>query len=443
MRSESSDTPKSSSATKAAIKYHLRLGLALCLLLVAGVGGWAATARLGGAIIAPAAVVVETDVKKVQHQLGGIVAELKVRNGDRVKAGDLLIRLDATLTGASLSMVEKTLDELMGRRARLLAEREGAKTIDFPRDLVARARPGTDAERILAGQRRLLEARKAARFGQEAQLEEQIAQLRQQVVGLEAQRHAKAQEISFIREELRGLESLRKKKLLPLNRVTALRREATRLEGEKGQIISNIAQAKGKMAETRLKIIQVAQDMQTEVLRQLREVEGRIGELMERKISAEDQFRRTQIRAPQSGIVHQLAVHTVGGVIGPGETLMMIVPQTEGLSVEARVLPRYIDQIRLGQDVQVRFTAFDQNTTPQLSGSVSLVAADVTRDQRTGQSHYAIRIAVPDEQIARLDGLQLVPGMPAEVYLQTHMRTALSYLAKPLTDQFSRAFRDN
>lgn len=443
MRSGSSDTPRSSNATKAAIRHHLRLGLALCVLLVAGVGGWAATANLGGAIIAPAAVVVETDVKKVQHQLGGIVAELKVRNGDRVKAGDLLIRLDATLTGASLSMVEKTLDELMGRRARLLAEREASQSIEFPSELVERARAGTDAERILAGERRLLEARKAAQFGQEAQLEEQIAQFRQQVVGLEAQRDAKAQEISFIREELRGVESLHKKNLLPLNRVTALRREATRLEGEKGQIISNIAQAKGKIAETRLKIIQVAQDIHTEVLRQLREVEGRMGELMERKISAEDQFRRTEIRAPQSGIVHQLAVHTVGGVIGPGETLMMIVPQTEGLSIEARVPPQHIDQIRLGQDVQVRFTAFDQNTTPQLSGSVSLVAADITRDQRTGQPYYAIRIAVPDEQIARLNDLQLVPGMPAEVYLQTHMRTALSYLAKPLTDQFSRAFRDD
>jgi HlyD family secretion protein len=421
----------------------LRLGLALCLLLVAGVGGWAATANLGGAIIAPAAVVVETDVKKVQHQLGGIVAQLMVRDGDHVKAGDLLIRLDATLTGASLAMVENTLDELMGRRARLLAERESAETIDFPSDLVKRAHPGTDTERIVAGERRLLEARKATQFGQEAQLDEQIAQFRQQVVGLEAQRDAKAKEISFIREELRGVESLYKKNLLPLNRVTALRREATRLEGEKGQIISSIAQTRGKIAETSLKIIQVTQDMHSDVLSQLREIEGRIGELMERKISAEDQFRRMEIRAPQSGIVHQLAVHTVGGVIGPGETLMMIVPQAEGLSVEARVPPQHIDQIRLGQDVQVRFTAFDQNTTPQLTGSVSVVAADVTRDQRTGQTYYAIRIAVTDEQIARLDALQLVPGMPAEVYLQTHMRTALSYLAKPLTDQFSRAFRDD
>jgi HlyD family secretion protein len=443
MHSKVSRSPGGASPTNAAIKHHLRLGLALCLLLVAGVGGWAATANLGGAIIAPAAVVVETDVKKVQHQLGGIVAELKVRDGDHVKAGDLLIRLDATLTGASLAMVENTLDELMGRRARLLAEREGAGTIDFPGDLVKRAHPGTDTERIVAGERRLLEARKATQFGQEAQLEEQISQFRQQVVGLEAQRDAKAQEISFIREELRGVESLYKKNLLPLNRVTAMRREATRLEGEKGQIISSIAQTRGKIAETRLKIIQVTQDMHSDVLRQLREIEGRIGELMERQISARDQFRRTEIRAPQSGIVHQLAVHTLGGVIGPGETLMMIVPQAEGLSVEARVPPQHIDQIRLGQDVQVRFTAFDHNTTPQLTGLVSLVAADVTHDQRTGQAYYAVRIAVADEQIARLDALQLVPGMPAEVYLQTHMRTALSYLAKPLTDQFSRAFRDD
>jgi HlyD family secretion protein len=228
-----------------------------------------------------------------------------------------------------------------------------------------------------------------------------------------------------------------------LNRVTALRRDSTRLEGEKGQIISAIAQAKGKIAETELKIIQISQDLHTEVLRDLREIDGRIGELTERRISAADQFRRTELRAPQSGIVHQLNVHTVGGVISAGETLMVIVPQAEGLSVEARVPPQNIDQIRPGQTVMIKFSAFDQNTTPQLAGTVSVIAADITRDPRTNQPYYAIRVAISDEEIARLKGLRLVPGMPAEAHLQTHMRTALSYLAKPLTDQFSRAFRED
>jgi HlyD family secretion protein len=435
--------PLKTQHTSASIRWHLRAGGALCVLLIVGVGGWAATATLAGAIIAQASVVVETDVKKVQHQVGGIVAELNVKNGDFVEAGAVLIRLDGTMTGASLTMVTKTLEELEGRRARLLAEQDGAGAIDFPAELLNEASGDNGVARIIAGERRLFEARKAGRAGQEAQLRERIAQLAEEAQGLTAQKKAKDQEIAFIQDELRGVESLYARNLLPMNRVTALRRDSTRLEGERGQIVSSVAQAKGKIAETELKIIQVGQDLHTEVLRDLRDIDGRMGELTERRISAEDQFKRTQLRAPQSGIVHQLTVHTVGGVITPGETLMVIVPQSEGLSIEARVPPQNIDQVRLGQTVMVKFSAFDQATTPQLAGTVSTVAADITRDQRTNQPYYAIRVTIADGEIARLKGLRLVPGMPAEAHLQTHMRTALSYLAKPLTDQFSRAFRED
>jgi HlyD family secretion protein len=443
MHNRTAETGESRSATSAAISRHLLLGCLLFALLVVGIGGWAATANLAGAVIAPAVVIVESDVKKVQHQVGGIVSSLTVKNGDRVEAGALLLRLDDTLTGANLAMVTKTLDELAGRRARLLAEQDGSGSIAFPEELAERAAAAGNVARIIAGERKLVQARRAARAGQEAQLRERIAQFSEEVKGLEAQRNAKLQEITFIHDELRGVESLYARNLLPLNRVTAMRRDATRLEGEKGQIISTIAQARGRIAETELKIIQIDQDLHTEVLRDLRDTDARFGELMERRISAEDQFRRAEIRAPQSGIVHQLAVHTVGGVIGPGETLMLIVPQAEGLSIEARVPPQNIDLIRLGQEVQIRFTAFDHNATPRLTGSVSVVAADVTRDTRTGQSYYAVRITISDAEIARLKGLQLVPGMPAEAHLQTHMRTVLSYLAKPLTDQFARAFRED
>ena len=442
MRSPSNETVKSLT-TSTAIRRHLQLGGVLCALLVVGVGGWAATATLAGAIIAPASVVVETDVKKVQHQVGGIVAELNVKEGDRVEAGAVLIRLDGTMTGASLTMVTKTLDEMAGRRARLFAEQESAGVIVFPAELLEQASGDNNVARIVAGEQRLFAARKTGRDGQEAQLRERIAQLAEEAQGLTAQRSAKDKEIAFIQDELLGVESLYARNLLPLSRVTSLRRDSTRLEGERGQIISAIAQAKGKIAETELKIIQISQDLHTEVLRDLREIDGRIGELTERRISAADQFRRIELRAPQSGIVHQLSVHTVGGVISAGETLMVIVPQTDGLSVEARVPPQHIDQVRLGQTVMVKFSAFDQNATPQLIGTVSLVAADVTRDPRTNQPYYGIRVAISDGEIARLKGLRLVPGMPAEAHLQTHMRTALSYLAKPLTDQFSRAFRED
>lgn len=425
------------------VRRHLLAGLLVCLMLVGGAGGWAATAHLAGAVIAPATLVVKNSLQKVQHPTGGVVGEIRVRNGDRVRSGQILLRLDETVTRANLAMVTKNLDELEGRRARLRAEQEGASTITFPEELMARAANEPGVRHILDGETGLFQARAATQEGQKSRLTERIGQLRQEIEGLEAQRDAKTREIDLIREELKAVETLFAKKLVPLNRVITLQRQAARLEGERGHLVSAIAQARGKIAETDLQMMQIDRDFRAEVMKELRELDAKVGELGERKVTAEDQLRRIDIRSPQDGIVHDLSVHTVGGVIAPGDTLMAIVPEHDELVVEAKVAAGDIDQIAVGQPAMVRMTAFSQRTTPELAGEIAFVGADLTHDPQTNESFYVVRVDLSGAELARLgDDVRLVPGMPAEVHIQTAPRTALSYLVKPLSDQIARAFRE-
>ena len=237
------------------------------------------------------------------------------------------------------------------------------------------------------------------------------------------------------------MRDLWRKNLVQIQRVTALERDAARLEGERGSLVSSIAQTKGKITETELQILQIDQDLRTEVGKELAEIRGKIAELVERKVAAEDQLKRIDIRAPQDGMVHQSSVHTVGGVITAGEAIMLIVPQADALTVESKLMPQDIDQVRPGQTAALRFSAFNQRTTPELNGLVTRVSADLTTDQRTGATYYTVRISISDEQVARLGGLKLLPGMPVEAFIQTGERTVVSYLTKPFTDQAARSFR--
>ncbi len=225
--------------------------------------------------------------------------------------------------------------------------------------------------------------------------------------------------------------------------MTALERDAARLEGEHGQLVASVAQAKGKISETELQVIQVDQDLRSEVAKELSEVQGKIAELVEKRVAAEDQLKRIDIRAPQDGMVHQLAVHTIGGVVSPGEPIMLIVPRADTLVIEAKVAPKDIDQVRLGQKAVLRLTAFNQRTTPEIEGTVSLVAADQITDEKTGTSFFKVHVKPEPDHVARLKGIKLVPGMPAEVFIQTGERTVLSYLTKPLNDQVRRAFKED
>jgi HlyD family secretion protein len=432
---------KITSATRRSMRRHVVAAAMVVLILVVGVGGWGATAVISGAVVASGSLVVDSNVKKVQHPTGGIVGELRVRDGDRVHAGDIVVRLDETVTRANLAIVTKGLDELLARKARLESERDGWDTIIFPAQLVAGA---SDPERaaVMDSERKLFNLRKTARNGQKAQLQERVTQLGEEITGLAAQQNSKTKEIALLERELAGVRDLWKQNLVQLSRLTALEREAARLEGERGQLIASAAQAKGKIAETALQILQIDQDLASEVAKELREVDGKIGEFVERKVTAEDQLKRIDIRAPQDGTVFQLAVHTVGGVITAGDPIMLIVPEADNLSVEVKVNPQDIDQLQLNQKAILRFSAFNARTTPEIDGVVTRISADTSTDQRTGQSYYTVRIAMPAQQLERLGDVKLLPGMPVEAFVQTGDRTMLSYLMKPLHDQFVRAFRE-
>jgi HlyD family secretion protein len=423
------------------IHRHVLAGLIIVLVLAGGVGGWAGTMTLSGALIAQGQVVVDSNVKKVQHPTGGIVGELRVRDGDRVKQGDVVVRLDETVTRANLAIVNKGLDELYTRRARLEGERDGLSEIKFPRDILARAND-PDVAAILEGERRLFELRSSARNGQKAQLRQRVEQLGEEIRGLKAQRESKEKEIKLIIREKEGVHDLWKQKLVPLTKLTQIERDETRLEGEAGQLIAQTAQVGGKISETELQIIQIDRDLSSEVAKETREIDGKIGEFVERKVTAEDQLKRIEIRAPQDGTVFQSNVHTVGGVITAGDAIMLIVPEADSLTVEAKVNPQDIDQVREGLPALLRFSAFNQRTTPEIYGKVSRISADASTDQRTGQTYYTVRIALPADEVAKLGEVRIVPGMPVETFIQTGDRTMISYLTKPLHDNLMRMFRE-
>jgi HlyD family secretion protein len=433
--------PANKTSARAAIRHYSLLGFSSAFFLVGALGGWAAVTELSGAVVAPGAVVVDSHVKKVQHPTGGVVGEILARDGDRVRMGDVVVRLDETVARASLAMVSKSLDELAARQSRLEAERDGAEQIVFPAAFKSRLQEPELAS-LIQGEINVFQNRREARAGQKAQLQERISQLQEQIDGLKLQASAKGDEIQLILDELTGVEQLWKKNLVPITRVTALKREETRLRGERGQLISNIAQAKGRISETSLQIIQIDQDLRSEVSKELREVQAKTAEFVERKTTAEDQLKRIEIRAPQDGIVHQSMVHTVGGVINAGEPLMLVVPEADELSIEVKVLPQDIDQLRPGLDTVLRLSAFNQRTTPELKGKVSLIAADLVTDQRSGMQYYPVRVAFAEGERSRLGDLKLVPGMPVEGLIQTGYRTVFSYLTKPVADNMAKAFRE-
>jgi len=428
-------------SSRQSIRRYVSIGLAATLVLVGGVGGWAATTEISGAVIAAGVLVVDSHVKDVQHATGGIVGEIAVRDGDHVAEGGLLLRLDRTIPAANLAVVTKALDQLSARKARLDAERRGDGDIVFSDALTQRRADPAVAE-IMAGEAQFFATRRSARDGKKAQLQERITQLEKEAAGDSAQAEAKAKEIALVDVELGSMRDMWKKHLTTLDRLTALEREATRLDGERGQLIAAQAQTAGKIAETRLAIIQIDLDLSTEVNKDLRDLESKVGELMERKTAAEDALRRIDIRSPQTGIVQQSIAHTVGGVIAPGQVIMQIVPEDDRLVVEAKVSPIDIDQIRVGQPAALRFSAFNQRTTPEIDGSISRISPDSTTDERTGLSYYTVRIATTGSELARLGDVKLVAGMPVDSFIKTADRSVISYMVKPLKDQIDRAFRE-
>lgn len=423
------------------VRGYIGAGVVTLLALVGGIGGWSVMTDIAGAVIAPGSVVVDGNIKKVQHPTGGIIKKILVSNGDRVKAGQVVVQLDDTITRASLDVVLQQIDELSGRLARLKAERDNLSTVAFPDDLSKRA-DDADVADILTGERILFESRTETRHNQKQQLGERITGLKQEAAGYVAQAEAKAREIDLIKKELEGLEKLESKKLVRSDKMTAMRREEARIEGEMAQLSASAGQTKDKIAEIEMQKLAIDSETRAEIVKDIRETESKLAELGERRTASVDQLKRMDIRSPADGIVDQLAVFTVGGVIGSTEPIMVVVPQDDRLVVEAKLAPRDIDQARSSHMAQVRFPAFNRRTTPSLEGTVQSISAEVTRDPQRNLEYYVARVKFSDDELRRLDGLQLVPGMPAEVQIRTGERSALSYLLKPFEDQFAKAFRE-
>lgn len=424
------------------LKRSARMAFAVALVTLGGAALWATLQPLAGAVVAGGTFKVESNVKKIQHQTGGIVKTLAVAEGARVKAGDLLVRLDDTMARAELGIVMNDLVSQRARLARLIAERDQVGEIAFPQDLIAEAGANEATRAVLDSETRVRATRLTLLQGQKAQLKERISQLRQQAEGYAAQKKALEDQRKLAVADQTSLKPLLAKDLVPRTRTSELQREIVKLDGSIGSAAAQIAELGGKQAELELQILGLDRDLNMEVAKDIRETEARIGELNERRIAAEDRMKHTTIRAPEEGIVYALNFHTVGGVVAPGETLMLIVPQSEPLLVEAKVRPTDIDQVHVGQETRLILSAFNQRTTPEVRGAVFRVAADLTSEERTGLSYYLVGIKIPEEEIKTLGSLRLMSGMPVEAYIQTGERSVASYLLKPLANHMNRAMRE-
>lgn len=422
---------------------YIRFGLFCVLILVGGFGGWAAMARLAGAVVASGSLKVEVERQVVQHPDGGVVGEILVREGDYVEGGDALIRLDGTELRSQLSALESQLYEIMAREGRLEAEQLGRDTISFDDELLERAAADEDVASLVEGQRDLFEARRETLERETTVTRERQAQIREQIEGARAELDALEEQRGFIREELVDMRDLNEKGLARRDRLMSLEREAARLRGQYGQLTSQIAQLKGQISELEAEIIRMRTTRVEEAVTQLREIGFRKFELMEERVRLREQLRRLEITAPRSGVVHDLKVHAVKAVIRPADPVMYIVPLDSGMVVEAQVNPIDIDNVHRGQTAMLRFSAFSSRTTPELKGTVVNVSADRFTDEQTGTSYYKAEVSVSEEELAKLEGLELVAGMPVEAFIQTERRTPMEYLLKPMSDYLARAMRES
>ncbi|MGD1877677.1 MAG: HlyD family type I secretion periplasmic adaptor subunit [Kiloniellaceae bacterium] len=417
-------------------------GVAVLCFTFGGFFGWAAYAQLSSAVIASGTVMVDSNRKAIQHMEGGIVDDILVRNGDIVRGGALLVRLDETQARASLTIVQSKLDQALAAEARLLAERDGAGTVTPPLEFAGRGDDPAVRE-LLRDQTSLFEARRETLQGETGIYNQRIVQIGEQISGYRAQQASKSTQIELINEELVGLKSLLAKGFAEKPKVLALEREAARLGGERGELIAEVAAAKTSISEAELQILQLVKGFREKVEQELRETRAEILDLSERVAAAAFVLDHLEVRAPEDGVVVSLEVYAPGQVVRPGQTILELVPVGDQLIVEAKVRPLDIDNLFTGQEADVMFTAFPQRSTPRLTGSVIYVSADRFEDERSGEAYYLARVFVSDEEAARLGEHKLYPGMPADVMIKTGSRTALDYLIQPLRDSILMAWRES
>ena len=420
---------------------HALVGGIFVMTLIGGLIWWASSTQIAGAVVAAGTIIVETHSKSVQHREGGTVREILARNDDLVAAGDVLLRLDDTIAAASLAMIDDQMNDSLVQEARLLAEIDGRTIFDMPPSV-----PSDDPyiQKSLLTQQRLLASKVAGRDGRIAQLAEQITQIERQIEGLDIQGSALVAQIEILEDEQRELADLFKAKLVESSRVNATAKALVQAEGERGRLISAIAEARATIVERRLQMSQIGNDLESAALDQLQATRQKISELLQERHSAVQRLAETQVRAPQAGVVHQSTIHTIGGVVGAGEVLMQIVPQSDVLLMEVRIDPMDVDKLAVGQEVVVRLSSFDQRSTPEMRGALAAVSPDFIEDVSTGQQYYTARIRLVEGEFERLPAdVALRPGMPIQAFVTTANRTVLSFLLHPLSEQLRLALRED
>jgi HlyD family secretion protein len=397
---------------------------------------------ISGAVITSGQIEVEQNRQVVQHADGGVVQEVATTEGATVAAGDILLRLDGTLLRGELAQIESQYFEVLARRGRLEAERDGAATIEFRPELVEKAAADPQVEELMTGQMRLFEARRETLSKQLEQLSKRQAQTEQLIIGIDAQRVALERQQALIAEELASQQELLDKGLAQVSRVLALQREEARLAGQVGELTASRAQAAERITETEIEALRLSAARREEASTQLRDIGVNELQLLERRRALLERIERLEIRAPVSGIVLGLAVTTPRAVIRAADPILYLIPQDRPLVIAARVPTIHIDQVRPGQEAKLLFSAFSMRTTPELQGRVTVVSPDVFTDQATQMPYYRAEIVLEPGELEKLGDVVLLPGMPVDAFIRTDDRTPLTYLVKPLTDYFNRAFRE-
>ncbi|EEE37654.1 type I secretion membrane fusion protein, HlyD family [Rhodobacteraceae bacterium KLH11] len=421
----------------------LTIGLLALLLLVGGFGTWSVVANISGAIIASGRIEVDQNRQVVQHPDGGVVAAILVKEGDLVREGQTLIRLDPSELQTELAITESQLFETLARHGRLEAERDGQSTIEFDQLLLDRAAQNPDVADLIAGQQRLFMARGASTKNEIAQLEKRKGQIGNQVEGVVAQQAAIRRQLELIVLELGDQQQLLDKGLAQVSRVLALQREEAGLLGQMGNLDGMKAQAEGQITEIGIEILKLDTTRRENAISELRDLRVRELELREQRIALMNQLSRLDIKSPVSGVVHGLQVFALQSVIRPADPVTFIIPQDRPLVINARVEAVHVDKLNLDQDVTLRFSALDQRETPELLGKVVTISADAFDDENTQQSFYRVDIILKNGEIDRLpEGTVLIPGMPVEAFIKTADRSPIVFLVKPLADYFTKAFRE-
>lgn len=421
------------------LRLRTRRAYLLIAALVLGFFGLSAILQVGGAVVGSGDVAVESNVKTLIHPTGGILKALMVRDGDHVAKGQLLMRLDQGVSSVGAESAALGLEQLLARRARLEAERDGASSILFPPELTAKA--DARASEAMARERQLFALRRRERDGSIALLKQRVQQYQEQIASYQAQIAAIESQMTLIEPELAGLRKLHDRQLVTINRLNEMERTAVQMKGSKAALESNIAEARAHISEANEQILNVDKQIRSDAGTQLAEVVGQLNDQQVRVATTTDTVDRSEIRAPQSGVVDKIAFTTIGSAVPPAQPLLQIVPDRDSMIVEARIRPQDVDQVRVGQAARITFSGFNRQTTPDIPGKLIFVSPDLTSDQRTGQSYYRIKVRLDADALARAPQIALKAGMPAETFVQTGDRSILSFLLKPLLDQLRYSMR--